>query len=135
MHSWPRLKMALMLLTPMLVVNACDRAPELDVEIADEVFADLLVEVLVLQERHVGQPDSLSHYRAALLDSAGITDQQIRGYIESLQSRQEAWLPLLDRVEARLDSIKRARQDTSLSTLADSLSSPKPVEAVRYRAE
>jgi hypothetical protein len=125
----------LMLLTAALLVNGCDRQSVRPSALPDDRFASLLAEVIQLQELYLGQPDSLKLRRAALLDSAGVTEEQIRGYIKTLQSRPEAWLPLLERVEARVDSIQKAKRDTSRSASSDSLLSPKPTEAVRYRAK
>ena len=119
----------------LLLVNACEHQSSPHSDLPDDRFAALLVDVLQLQEQYLGQPDSLKLHRAALLDSADVTEQQIRDYIKTLQSRPEAWLPVLDLVEARLDSIKKAKRDTSHSASSDSTSSPEPVEPVRYRPQ
>ena len=125
----------LMLLTASLLVNGCDRKPEPHSSLPDNRFAALVADVVLLQEQYLGQPDSLKLRRAALLDSAGVSEEQLRGYIKTLQSRPEAWLPLLERVEARVDSRKKAKRDTTRSASSDSLHSTKPAEPVRYRPQ
>jgi hypothetical protein len=124
-----------MLLTALLLVNGCDRQPEPHSSLPDNRFAVLVADVVLLQKQYLGQPDSLKLHRATLLDNAGVTEEQLRGYIKTLQSRPEAWLPLLERVEARMDSIEKAKQDTSRSASSDSLHSTKPVEPVRYQPQ
>jgi hypothetical protein len=124
----------LILLTAAALVNACGRPTTPAPDIADERFADLLAEVLVLQDRYAEQADSLTVHRAALLDSAGITEQQVREYIQGLQSRPEAWVPLLEEVEARLDSLTNAEPDSAQGDHAQSSPPVGSTEAIRYKA-
>lgn len=126
--------MAPILLTAAVLVNGCGRASA-PPPVEDNRFAVLLADILVLQKKYADHPDSLVIRRTALLDSAEVTERQIRDYIHGLRSRPDDWVPLLDRVEARLDSALASPADITEASPPDSASIIGSVKAERYRAE
>ena len=125
----------LIILTALLLVNACATDQQAPDELSDDRFAALLAQVIVLQDRYVGEPDSLDLHRSALFDSAGVTEQQIRDYIEGLAERPAAWLTILNQAESQIDSIKSTEADSASAGDADSTSVDTVPKAARYGIE
>ena len=83
------------------VAASCGR-PGREITLSDRDFAGLVIEVMRLNARYAGQPDSLASHKAALFRARGVTREDLEGFIDARHTDPEAWAPVLAYLKEKL---------------------------------
>ena len=83
------------------IATSCGR-PGREVTLSDRDFVSLVIEVMRLNARYAGQPDSLAFHRTALFQTRGVTRKALEGFIDARQANPETWAPVLAVLKERL---------------------------------